>query len=84
MAGDERIMADASLLMIHNPWVMVKGDANALRKEAEDLDTIAQMSIKAYLSKITIEEAELLSLIHIYCDASENIKGESKSSGRVS
>lgn len=63
MAGDERIMADASLLMIHNPWVMVKGDANALRKEAEDLDTIAQMSIKAYLSKITIEEAELRTMM---------------------
>ena len=38
MAGDERVMANASLLFIHNAWTYGSGDANAFRKQAEDLD----------------------------------------------
>ena len=42
MAGDERIIKEASLLMIHNAWTFVQGDSNALRKQADDLEKIAQ------------------------------------------
>ena len=31
MAGDERIMSNASLLMIHNAWTYTSGNANELR-----------------------------------------------------
>jgi ATP-dependent Clp protease protease subunit len=51
MAGDERIMSNASLLFIHNAWNYAAGNANQLRKAADDLDTITQASINTYMNK---------------------------------
>lgn len=59
MAGDERIMNSASLLMIHNAWSYGSGNANDFRKKAEDLDKITQASINAYMSRVQITEDEL-------------------------
>lgn len=59
MAGDERIMNSASLLMIHNAWSYGCGNANELRKQADDLDKITQASVNAYMNRISISEAEL-------------------------
>ena len=58
-AGDERIMSDTSLLMIHNAWTWASGNANELRKQAEDLEKITQASINAYMQIVNIEEDEL-------------------------
>lgn len=63
MAGDERIMSNTSLLMIHNAWTYASGNANALRKQADDLDVITQASINAYMSAVNISEEELKSLL---------------------
>lgn len=63
MAGDERIMSKASLLMIHNAWIYAMGNANELRKQAEDLDKITQASINAYMEHINISEEELKELL---------------------
>lgn len=63
MAGDERIMSKSSLLMIHNAWVYASGNANELRKQAEDLDKITQASINAYMEHVSISEEELKSLL---------------------
>lgn len=63
MAGDERIMADASLLMIHNPWTRASGNANDFKKQAEDLEVIGSASAKAYLDKISIGADELQELL---------------------
>ena len=63
MAGDERIMSNASLLMIHNAWTWTSGNANELRKKADDLDKITQASINAYLSEVSISEDELKELL---------------------
>ena len=59
MAGAERIMNSASLLMIHNAWSWASGDANDFRKQADDLDKITQASINAYMSRVWITEEEL-------------------------
>lgn len=59
MAGEERIMNSASLLLIHNAWSWASGNANDFRKQAEDLDKITQASINAYMSRIWITEEEL-------------------------
>lgn len=59
MAGDERIMSNASLLMIHNAWSWAAGDSNALRKQADDLEAITQASINAYMQHVTITEETL-------------------------
>ncbi len=58
-AGDERIMTDTSLLMIHNAWTWAAGNANELRKQAEDLEKITQASINAYMDIVNISEDEL-------------------------
>ncbi len=59
MAGDERIMSNASMLMVHNAWTYTQGNATELRKEAEDLDKITQASVNAYLTGVKISESEL-------------------------
>ena len=63
MAGDERIMNDSSLLMIHNAWTLAEGNADQLRKQADDLEKINEASVNAYLSKVSITEDELKALM---------------------
>lgn len=64
MAGDERLMSKASLLMIHNAWTSAYGvNANDLRKLAEDMDAITARSKAAYLDRVSIGEDELSALM---------------------
>lgn len=63
MAGDNRYMSNTSLLMIHNAWTYTMGNADELRKQAEDLDTITQASINAYMDHVNISEEELSNLL---------------------
>jgi ATP-dependent Clp protease protease subunit len=63
MAGDERIMSNASLLFIHNAWTCACGNANDFRKQADDLDKITQASIEAYKSRVNITEDKLKELL---------------------
>lgn len=63
MAGDERLMSTASLLMIHNAWTWASGNAAELRKQADDLDKITRASINAYMQKVSITEEELKALL---------------------
>lgn len=64
MAGDERLMSDASLLMIHNAWTSAIGvNAADLRKLADDMDTITSASKSAYMARVTITEDELTELM---------------------
>lgn len=51
MAGSKRIVPASSLLMIHNAWTSAEGNANDLRKMADDLDKITQPSINIYVEK---------------------------------
>lgn len=63
MAGDERIMNNASMLFIHNAWTMAVGNAEQLRKEADDLDIISQGAFAAYLGAINIPEETLRDML---------------------
>lgn len=63
MSGDERIMSNASMLMVHNPWTYASGNAAELRKTAEDLDKMAQASVNAYMENATITEEEIKALM---------------------
>ena len=63
MAGDERVMSTASLLMIHNAWTWASGNANELRKQADDLDVITQASMNAYMASVNIAEEELKNML---------------------
>lgn len=51
MAGDEVIMPRNALMMIHNMWMGVYGNAAELRKAADDLDIINDAGKQAYLQK---------------------------------
>lgn len=51
MAGDEVVMPRNTLMMIHNMWMDAVGNAAALRKAADDLDTINAAGRQAYLQK---------------------------------
>ena len=59
MAGDERVMNEASLLMIHNAWTFASGNASELRKLAEDMDKITQASVEAYKAHSSLSEEEI-------------------------
>ena len=63
MAGDERIMNEASLLMIHNAWTMTAGNAAELRKQADDLEKITQASVEAYKAHSSLSEEEIKALM---------------------
>lgn len=63
MAGDERVMNDSSLLMIHNAWTCCAGNAEELRKQADDLEKITQASIVAYKAHSTLTEEEIKALM---------------------
>ena len=51
MAGDEIVMPRNALMMIHNMWMGVCGNATELRKAADDLDTINAAGRAAYLER---------------------------------
>lgn len=51
MAGDEIVMPRNTLMMIHNMWLRAVGNAEELRKAADDLDVINAAGRAAYLLK---------------------------------
>lgn len=59
MAGDERVMGDASVLMIHNAWSDVQGNAAQLRQQADILEQISKAAGNAYAGKVNISREEL-------------------------
>ena len=59
MAGDERIMTDTSLLMIHNVSAASFGTATEHRKLADDIDTVNERSKAAYMERVNISREEL-------------------------
>lgn len=63
MAGDERIMNEASLLMIHNAWTRAVGNSEELRKQADDLEKITQASVIAYKAHSELSEEEIKALM---------------------
>lgn len=63
MAGDERIMNDSSLLMIHNAWTFCEGNAKELRKQADDLEKITSASVVAYKAHSSLSEEEIRELM---------------------
>lgn len=63
MAGSERVMNRETLLMIHNAWTASVGNADDLRKDAEDLDKINETMSNAYLEGTNISKEDLKALM---------------------
>lgn len=62
-AGDERVMYDTSLLMIHNAWTHARGNAEDLRKAADDLEIISETSMNALKAVANISDEELQAML---------------------
>lgn len=63
MAGEERIMPKSSFLMIHNAWGGMVGNAEEMRKYADDLETVTQASIGIYKENSSLSEDEIKDLM---------------------
>lgn len=51
MAGDRVEMPSNAMLFIHNPWMLAMGDANAMRKAADDLEHMKNNATGTYMRK---------------------------------
>lgn len=73
MAGTKRIMPRSSLLMIHNAWTWARGDAEDLRKAADDLEKITQPSVEIYTSVSNLDDDEIKAMMdaETWIDADE-------------
>lgn len=63
MAGEDVIMAENALMMIHNPWDCACGDAADLRRAADKLDIIRDQLVGIYSKKTGIEAAVLIPML---------------------
>ena len=64
MGGDEIIMAENSLFMIHNAWSGAMGEAEDMRKTADLLDKIGDELKGIYMKKINISLDELSNMMN--------------------
>lgn len=63
MAGDEIVMPENTMMMVHNPWTMAIGGADDLRKTADILDQTRDAIVTAYRDKTGMDEDELRTLL---------------------
>ena len=65
MAGDRVVMPPNTMMMIHNMWTWVVGNASELRKAADDLDVMMESNRQVYLKKADgkITEEQLVQLL---------------------
>lgn len=63
MAGDKVFIRDNAMLMIHNAWTVAMGNADELRKVADDLDKIGTSFSKTYMGRFVGTEDELKVLL---------------------
>jgi ATP-dependent Clp endopeptidase proteolytic subunit ClpP len=63
MAGDEVIMYESSMMMVHEPWTMTAGNADGMRKTADVLDMRRDQLLAAYREKTGIDDNDLKALL---------------------
>lgn len=51
MSADKVVMPKSAVMMVHNMWTTISGNASELRKCADDLDLLNKISKNAYLEK---------------------------------
>jgi hypothetical protein len=58
MAGDNIIMPNNSMMMIHNAWTYTAGNSNDLRKLADDLDKVNKPGVYAIQAGINHDQLD--------------------------
>lgn len=76
MAGDERIMGEGTLLMVHNPWSGVVGNAAEHRKEADTLDKFAEQHRNVFVRRTGKAETDVQAWLdaETWFDAAEAVE----------
>lgn len=64
MAGDRITMPVNAMMMVHNPWMVVIGDAQLMRKAADDLDKIRESMIAVYQARTGLEQERIVELLN--------------------
>ncbi|MBU9728275.1 head maturation protease, ClpP-related [Diplocloster modestus] len=91
-ACNERIMGVGTSALIHNMWIETWGNADQLRKEADDLDVLMESNRKIFMERAKgISEEELKKKMEAetyltpdqcveygFCDKVESMEGEEK------
>lgn len=63
MAGDTVFVPANGMMMVHKAWTRVSGNADDMRKMADDLDKIGESIIAAYEGKCSISREEIEALM---------------------
>lgn len=63
MAGDETLMAETAMLMVHAPWGPATGNAAEHREFADRLDDYSRSMARAYARKTGRTEADMMELL---------------------
>jgi ATP-dependent Clp protease protease subunit len=63
MAGDEIVMPENAMMMIHNPSAGVSGTSIRMRQLAETLDKLAEGMVSAYATKSGLDRDEVVQLM---------------------
>lgn len=63
MAGDNVIMPKNAMMMIHKAWIIAVGNADDMRKMADDLDKIDESIVSAYEMKTELPRDEILQIM---------------------
>lgn len=63
MAGDKVIMPKNAMMMVHKCWTIALGNADDMRKIADDLDKIDESIIAAYVEKTGLETDDVIELM---------------------
>jgi ATP-dependent Clp protease protease subunit len=64
-AADEVIARENSNYMIHQPWMVAVGNADTMRKAAEDLDAVTEPVVNVYKAKVNgkIDDEKIMKLM---------------------
>lgn len=62
-ACDELQMHEGSMLMVHNPWTLIEGDAEELRKQAGLMEKLKGSMIRVYEKKFALSTDEISRLM---------------------
>lgn len=63
MAGDKIIMANGTMMMIHNPMNIVWGNANEFRAMADRLDSVRDALLSIYTARTGMSDDEVIALL---------------------
>lgn len=63
LAADEIVMAEHSLMMVHNPWAVTSGDATQMRKTADTLDVHSREMAALYTERTGISEEKAVAIM---------------------